>query len=204
MEKPHNELRPALAHALQQAQEEPTKPTQLDLGGLESIAIHQISIEDERPVDLLGLPQTAAARDKIVGQNNAGKGRPRGVHNHRTQEWINYLLARYPSPLEGAVQMANSPVEALARELHCSRLEAAKIKVQAMMASIPYLHSRLSSVELKPPGAPGGPPVDLPFSDLEEAIDITPASVVQLRSNGEQETDDDPLSNRSLDRQTIK
>jgi hypothetical protein len=81
------------------------------------------------------------------------------------------LLRRYPSPLEGAVQLANAPIAELARDLCCSPLEAAKLKVQAMAASIPYLHQRLASVELKPAGSPDGEPVSLPYSD---SFDVTP------------------------------
>jgi hypothetical protein len=76
--------------------------------------------------------------------------------------------------LEGAVQLANAPIAELAQELRCSPLDAAKLKVQAMAASIPYLHQRLASVELKPPGSPDGVPVSLPYSD--EIIDVTPES----------------------------
>jgi hypothetical protein len=77
--------------------------------------------------------------------------------------------------LEGAVQLANAPIAELARDLHCSPLEAAKLKVQAMAASIPYLHQRLASVELKPVGSPGGEPVSWPYAD---SIDVTPENGV--------------------------
>jgi hypothetical protein len=166
VEKPHNPLRPALAEALELGPEPPLKPRQLDL----TMPLPTDAPEEMQSPDLLGLPQTASARDKTAIRSNAGKGRPRGIHNHKTERWIDYLLRRYPSPLEGAVQLANAPIAELARELCCSPLEAAKLKIQAMAASIPYLHQRLASVELKPAGSPDGEPVLLPYSDL---IDVT-------------------------------
>ena len=148
MEKPHNPLRPALDETLELGPDPPSEPRQLDLTMPTAVP----GPEDLQPPDLLGLPHTAAAREKTAIASNAGKGRPRGVHNHKTERWIGYLLKRYPSPLEGAVQLANAPIAELARDLRCSPLDAAKIKIQAMAASIPYLHQRLASVELKPAG----------------------------------------------------
>jgi hypothetical protein len=170
MEKPHNPLRPALSQALELAPDPPSEPRQLDL--TIRFPTDLPSSEESQPADLLGLPQTAAAREKVAARNNAGKGRPRGVHNHKTERWISYLLKRYPSPLEGAVQLANAPIAELAQELRCSRLDAARLKVQAMAASIPYLHQRLATIELKPAGSPDGLPVSLPFSD--DVIDVRP------------------------------
>jgi hypothetical protein len=95
-------------------------------------------------------------------------GRPRGI----TERWIDYLLKRYPS-LWGAVQLANSPITDLARDVRCSPLDAAKLKVQAIAASIPIRHA---SVELKPPVSPGQVPVSLPYSD--DTIDVTPENQV--------------------------
>jgi hypothetical protein len=170
VEKPHNPLRPALAEAFGLGPDPPSEPRQLDL--TMPLPTDLPSPEESQPPDLLGLPHTAAAREKTAIRSNAGKGRPRGIHNHKTERWIGYLLKRYPSPLEGAVQLANAPIAELAKDLRCSPLEAAKLKVQAMAASIPYLHQRLASVELKPPGSPDGVPISLPYSD--DTIDVTP------------------------------
>jgi hypothetical protein len=137
VEKPHNPLRPALAEALVLGPDAPSAPQQLDL--TMPLPTDVSSPEELQSPDLLGLPHTAAAREKTATRSNAGKGRPRGVHNHKAEHWINYLLKRYPSPLEGAVQLANAPIAELAQELRCSPLDAAKLKVQAMAASIPYL-----------------------------------------------------------------
>jgi hypothetical protein len=81
VEKPHNPLRPALAEALELGPDPPSDPRQLDL----IIPLPTDAPEEVQPPDLLGLPQTAAARGKTAIRSNAGKGRPRGIHNHKTE-----------------------------------------------------------------------------------------------------------------------
>lgn len=91
---------------------------QLSLGGL---AVDEDIDIDESAVDLLGLPETAARRENL---SNAGRGRPRGARNHTTQYWVDYIRRRYCSPLEVLAQLATSPIDVLAREASCSRLDA--------------------------------------------------------------------------------
>src|SRR5262249_31154832 len=110
---------------------------------------------DEPTVDLLGLPETAAKRENL---SNAGRGRPRGARNHSTQYWVDYIRRKYCSPLEVLAQLATSPIDVLAREAGCSRLDALIQKRHAAEALSPYLHPKLSSIEIAPPGSPGGPP----------------------------------------------
>ena len=80
MEKPHNPLRPALAEAVEMGPDPPSDARQLDL----SIPSPTDAPEETPPPDLLGLPQTATAREKNASRSNAGKGRPRGVCHERT------------------------------------------------------------------------------------------------------------------------
>ena len=66
--------------------------------------------------DLWGLPKSAAVRQEICrASNNQGNrdGRPRGIRNHKTEWWLNYLLRKYTSPLETLLQFCASPVDAL-------------------------------------------------------------------------------------------
>ena len=119
-------------------------------------------------LDLLGMP---TYRDAKTGQEIAPRpqgGRPPGSRNRRTDEWIAHLLGRYPSPLEGLLQMGNLRVDELSRSLECSRLEAAKLKAFCLKEATPYLHARLSSVEVKPAGDPAsgvGAPLILEAED---------------------------------------
>jgi hypothetical protein len=172
MEREHVNLRAALAEVLDEAADAP-EPSQL---GLElpppAAGPARAMVVDDHEVaaaDLLGLPETAVARQAVVKLNNAGKGRPRGLRNHKTEYWINYLTRRYASPLEVLAQLANAPIDTLARELHCSRLDAVREKRHAAEALAPYLHQRLSVVELHPPGAPGMP-VSLSMVAIAEGL----------------------------------
>jgi hypothetical protein len=119
-------------------------------------------------LDLLGMP---AYRDPKSGHEVIPRpqgGRPPGARNKRTDEWIAHLLGRYPSPLEGLLQMGNMRIDDIARSLECTRLDAAKLKAFALKEAVPYLHARLSSVEVKPAGDPAsgiGAPLILEAED---------------------------------------
>lgn len=87
--------------------------------------------------DLLGLPMVAEA---VVVR---GRGRPAGARNRRTQEWADFLIGRHGSPLEVLAQIAVAPIDVLARELQCSRIQALEQKRQAAVALAPYVHERM-------------------------------------------------------------
>lgn len=69
-------------------------------------------------------------------------GRPAGSRNRSTEEWREHLLARYPSPLEGCLSIATRPLIELARDLGCTRLEAAQLQAKARADALPYLHQK--------------------------------------------------------------
>ena len=91
--------------------------------------------------------------------NGRGPGRPPGAKNRSTEEWREYLLSRYQSPLIGLLEIASrSPVE-LAKELGLYRrvkvgengeLETKVLDIHAafahqraaMEAALPYLHQK--------------------------------------------------------------
>src|SRR6516164_6666960 len=91
----------------------PSSVEQLELGvpvtaqpGRRAMTIDEADNETAG-VDLWGLPKSAAARQKICrAVNNQGNrdGRPRGIRNHKTEWWLNYLLRKYTSPLETLLQ----------------------------------------------------------------------------------------------------
>lgn len=92
------------------------------------------------------LPTPAAAADAAAGDDEArrsGPGRPPGSRNRRTEEWVDFLLRRYSSPLIGLAETYSRPVEVLAAELGCTKLEAFRIQQQAREAIAPYLHQKL-------------------------------------------------------------
>ena len=82
-----------------------------------------------------------------------GAGRPAGSKNRSTEEWRNYLFARYRSPLIGMAEIANRDVLELARELRFETdtrkakpeelLELLKVQLACRDKLAPYLHSKM-------------------------------------------------------------
>jgi hypothetical protein len=147
--------------------------------------------EDEEPtLDLLGLPEI----QKSANLSRAGRGRPRGARNRTTKEWCEHITRKYGSPLEVLAQMARAPIGQLARELGCTRLEAYVQKRHAAESLAPFLHPKLSTVTLHPPGHPGGPPstLSIPMEDWEEITDAVVEDVIKVSDNAESEPEAPP------------
>jgi hypothetical protein len=139
-------LRVALEEALdRQAGSPPAAPTQLAL------------------LDEVGV---------VNHKGNAGKGRPPGRRNRRTEEWLEYF-SKYPSPIELLLRTAAAPLDEFSRELGCSKQEAIKLQIAAATAAAPFLHPRLSAIELHPPGHPDGMPSTLTLQPQESAVDVS-------------------------------
>lgn len=107
-------------------------------------------VAEPEQLDLLGLPVTPAAQALA---EKRGPGRPPGARNKRTEAWAEYLLARYGSPLEVLMQIANMPIVELVAGLGCSALEALQEKRHAAIALAPYIHQR-QAVAVDLTGAP--------------------------------------------------
>jgi hypothetical protein len=133
--------------------------------------------------DLLGLrkPVPQASDAGAVGPiRRGGPGRPPGVRNRRTEEWINYLLGRYTSPVEVMLRIANMGVEELRSALNCSAVDALDIILKAANYSAPFVHARSPEIGVIDPArvAWGGspePPRPLPG---DAARDVTPATII--------------------------
>jgi hypothetical protein len=82
----------------------------------------------------------AEARSR--GISVRGRGRPPGAKNKNTEAWREFMLSRYPSPLMGLAEVMIRPVQDLATELNCKKLEAFQIQMAAMKELAPYLHSK--------------------------------------------------------------
>ena len=129
-------------------------------------------VEDDEPVyDLLGFEVSQAPKRANLAR--AGKGRPPGARNHSTQFWCDYIAKRYGSPLETLAQMMRMPIVDLARELNCSKLDAFTEKRRAAEALAPYLHAKLSSIAIFPPGDPRGGIASPLILDSQDFADIT-------------------------------
>lgn len=103
-----------------------------------------------------------------------GPGRPPGARNRRTDEAARIYMAELGDPLRRGVAISSLPllapgvVEGLSQRLNCSRLEAARWWASIYSATLPFLHQRLATLEVKPAGSPdGNDPVSWAFSDGE-------------------------------------
>lgn len=70
-------------------------------------------------------------------------GRPRGSRNKRTEQFRQFILARYAHPGEALAATYSRPVDALAAELGCTRLEAAQMQIKAAAELLPYIESKM-------------------------------------------------------------
>jgi hypothetical protein len=121
---------------------------------LRAEAAQEVEDEHKPDYDLLGFATSETS--KRGNLERAGKGRPPGARNHSTQFWQNYISRKYGSPLEVLGQMMRMPITDLARELNCSKFDAFTEKRRAAEALAPYMHPKLSSVAIFPPGDPRG------------------------------------------------
>ena len=98
------------------------------------------------------LPLWPAARldERAKGEDRKprGRGRPPGALNKSTSDWVDYIRARYRSPLEMLAEVFSRPVAELADELCCKREDAFKLQVIAAKELAPYLHSKMPQAVL--------------------------------------------------------
>lgn len=88
------------------------------------------------------LPLTKKAEEKQIVMDRR-RGRPPGAKNKNTQEWRDYLLSRYSSPLEALAQTYSLPVEELRTMVGGTLLDAYKLQLQAAKELAPYLHQKM-------------------------------------------------------------
>lgn len=125
----------------------------------------------------------AAAPAAPAGERPRG-GRPPGARNRRTEEWVEYLLSRYRSPLVVLAETYSRPADVLAAELGISRAEAFAMQLTAARELAPYVHARhapaapaptTAAVELVLTGVE--PPADAAGEGADpETIDVVPVS----------------------------
>jgi len=103
--------------------------------------------DETEQLDLLPLadPRAVDRKGKTGERFQAaprGPGRPKGARNKRTAEMVEYLSRKYTSPLEAAMQVYSRSVHDLAEELGCDPLDAMKLQLGAINATLPYIHQR--------------------------------------------------------------
>ena len=129
------------------------------------------------------LPAAAVDRQAALRR---GPGRPAGAVNKRTAAMADYLLKRYPSPLQALAETYSRSVHDLAAELGCSRLEAFQLQVRAATELAPYRHGKMPvSIDLNSNNIPmimmadpaaftgGSDQAEHTLSDLVEYQEVT-------------------------------
>lgn len=76
-------------------------------------------------------------------ENVRRAGRPKGAINKRTGQLRDFILAQYQHPAVALAQAYSRPVDTLAAELGCSKLEAFTVQVRAAGELLPYIESKM-------------------------------------------------------------
>lgn len=149
-------------------------------------------------VDDVALPTRARSGPK--------GGRPAGARNRSTEQWRQFFLSRYASPLIGLGELYSRTPEELARELRLfchdvdtgavirdrdgrerllpdALLTAIKLQLDARSAALPYLHQRQPQAIELPPGRQLGVLVigslDTPAAGAGDQLPLAPSEVNQ-------------------------
>lgn len=118
------------------------------------MADHPKPLEDEldQARDLAALPdaeQLELIRDQVPGRDAGaavqvyrGRGRPPGSRNKRNAKFRDQILAMGPHPGVAMMRAYSRPVELLAAELGCSKLEAFQVQMRAAAELLPYIEGK--------------------------------------------------------------
>lgn len=107
-------------------------------------AARDLSLLDD-PEQLELLRDKAPNRDAgtaVQASRRRGRGRPRGALNKRNAKFRDQILALGPHPALALQRAYSTPVETLAAQLECSKLEAAQLGVRAASELLPYVEGK--------------------------------------------------------------
>lgn len=90
----------------------------------------------------LGLGLDAGLRIAQAVDQARRAGRPRGAANKRTGKVRDWLLSKYAHPLEHLAATYSRPVDVLAAELGCTKLEAFAHQLRAAVELAPYMEGK--------------------------------------------------------------
>lgn len=109
-------------------------------------------LEQARDLALLPDPEqlelirdTVPARDAgtaVAVAERRGRGRPPGALNKRNAKFRDQILALGPHPALALQRAYSTPVEVLAAQLGCTRLEAAQLGIRAAAELLPYVEGK--------------------------------------------------------------
>lgn len=95
------------------------------------------------PADQLDLIPQDVNRTRALREGPRPPGRPPGARNKSTNDWRDFILARYRSPLVAMAETYSRSVHDLAKELGCTLLEAFRLQQQAASELAPYVHGKM-------------------------------------------------------------
>lgn len=109
-------------------------------------------LQQARDTALLADPeQLELIRDEVPNRDAStavavaerrGRGRPAGALNKRNAKFREQLLALAPHPALALARAYSTPVEVLAAQLGCSKLEAAQLGIRAAAEVLPYVEGK--------------------------------------------------------------
>jgi len=109
-------------------------------------------LEQARDLALLADPeQLELIRDQVPGRHagvavavaeRQGRGRPPGAKNKRNAKFRDQILAMGPHPAIALQRAYSTPVELLAAQLDCTKLEAATLAIRAATELLPYIEGK--------------------------------------------------------------
>jgi hypothetical protein len=153
--------RQALAEAVAEARAEELKRTD----------------EEQGQLDLFDPPSAVQGTQVAVVNGHRGPGRPLGARNKRTDEASRIYMSRYGDPLARVIEIAGLPIlapgvlPAFQKLIGApSRFEAFKQWQVSARDALPYSHTRLATLTVKPAGSPDGEPISLPWSFAEDEV----------------------------------
>lgn len=120
------------------------------------MADHPTPLADEldqaRDLAVLADPQQLELiRDQVPDRNarvavevaeRRGRGRPAGSRNRRNTKFRDQILALGPHPAIALQRAYSTPVETLAAQLDCTKLEAATLAIRAATELLPYIEGK--------------------------------------------------------------
>lgn len=150
-------------------------PASAALDGVKADPLEQ-GRQRQLPLPVVGLDRSG---DEVDGELSEAieprrPGRPKGARNRSTEEWRQFMLSRYPSPLIAMAETLSRPTDELATYLGCSRLKAYELQMQAAQALAPYMHQK------QPIAVEGADGQALPIVAF-----VTPQTMEQFQESGE-------------------
>lgn len=109
----------------------------------------QVATLERRTAEQLSLlpgPAAAAEAERRTDEGR-GPGRPKGARDRRTTDLVKFILANYRDPALFLADTFSRPLEQLAEELGCTKLEAYQIQMVAAKELHPYVRGKIAPVE---------------------------------------------------------